>query len=511
VDLLDADSVARAIGTVRQASGHVDVLVHAAGIEASRSLANKSQQEFDAVFDVKATGFYHLLHAIGEMPLRASVVFSSVAARFGNAGQTDYSAANDFLCKASTGFRSTRPGTRGVAIDWTAWRDIGMAARGSFPLLLQQAGIELLPPDMGIPVVRQHLAEGWAPGEVVVAGRLGLMTAEADVTGGLDLEAVAARGASSSGPMLGRVVSMTVHDGLVIETTLDPADQPFLSDHRIDGVPVLPGAMGVEAFAELASLVLPEWRVAAVEDVRFLAACKFYKGAPRTLTLRATFRHERDAIVAACSLNGRRRVAGQAEDVETTYFTARVRMRRELKPAERLQAPRVGTAERVEAPDIYRIYFHGPAYRVLDHAWRVDGMVVGRMAGKLPANHVPRERPTVMAPRLIELAFQTAGIWDLGVNGRLSLPQAIDSVTSYVGSETPGQAAVAVVRPSSRGRVFDADVVDESGRVAVSIRGYHVVELPGAADETLLGPLRRAMSAVGSRASLAVANTVTAG
>ncbi|MCB0296858.1 MAG: KR domain-containing protein, partial [Calditrichaeota bacterium] len=58
------------------------------------------------------------------MPLGAAVVFSSIAGRFGNGGQTDYSSANDLLCKSISAFRRNRPDTRGIALDWTAWGGI---------------------------------------------------------------------------------------------------------------------------------------------------------------------------------------------------------------------------------------------------------------------------------------------------------------------------------------------------------------------------------------------------
>jgi hypothetical protein len=74
-------------------------------------------------------------------------VFSSIAGRFGNGGQTDYSAANDLLCKSVSAFRTHRPGTAGIAIDWTAWADIGMATRGSIPKMMALAGIDMLPPE----------------------------------------------------------------------------------------------------------------------------------------------------------------------------------------------------------------------------------------------------------------------------------------------------------------------------------------------------------------------------
>ena len=108
VNLADADGVAKVIEQVRQRSGRIDVLLHAAGLERSHFLPDKDPREFDLVFDVKSDGWFNLLHAIGDMPLGATVAFSSIAGRFGNGGQTDYSAANDLLCKSLRA--SARPG-----------------------------------------------------------------------------------------------------------------------------------------------------------------------------------------------------------------------------------------------------------------------------------------------------------------------------------------------------------------------------------------------------------------
>ena len=94
------------------------------------------------------------------MPLRATVAFSSIAGRFGNAGQTDYSAANDLLCKIASGFRTSRPATRSLAVDWTAWGEIGLATRGSIPKVMELAGIDMLPPAAGIPWIRRELLAG---------------------------------------------------------------------------------------------------------------------------------------------------------------------------------------------------------------------------------------------------------------------------------------------------------------------------------------------------------------
>src|ERR1019366_6545522 len=311
---------AAVIDGVRAMHGRIDVLMHAAGIEISHLLPDKAPQEFDLVFDVKSDGWFNLMSAIGDMPLGATVAFTSVAGRFGNGGQTDYSAANDMLCKLTSSFRSTRPATRGIAIDWTAWTGIGMATRGSIPKMMELAGIDMLGPDAGVPVVRRELTAGGTRGEVVIADRLGLMLDEWNETGGLDPSAVV------HGPMIGADVSMGIHSGLTVRTTLDPAEQGFWRDPAMDGTPLLPGVMGVEAFAELASLPLPGWSVAAVEDVQFDAPFKFYRAQPRTLILRATFREDGPDLIAECRLIGTRELRAVVEPQVKTHFRGHVRM-----------------------------------------------------------------------------------------------------------------------------------------------------------------------------------------
>ncbi len=496
VNLTDADGIAKVIDQVRERSGHIDVLLHAAGIERSHFLPDKDPREFDLVFDVKSDGWFNLLHSIGDMPLGATVAFSSVAARFGNGGQADYSSANDLLCKITSNFRRTRPATRGIAIDWTAWGGIGMATRGSIPKMMELAGIDMLTPEAGIPLIRRELTIGGTRGEIVVGQRLGALLNEWDPDGGLDTKAEASfeQGLPARGPMIGKVASMGLYSPLTIETTLDPKPQPFLHDHQIDGTPVLPGVMGIEAFAEAAVCLIPGWRVEAIEDVNFLAPFKFFRNAPRTLTIEAAIHPQGGALVGACRLLGRRQLPNQAESQVTTHFTARVRLT-ESAP-ELVTGPALGKPQGhiVEAAEIYRLYFHGPAYQVVGRAWWDGKRVVGLMANDLRNNHYPPELPTLVSPRWIELCFQTAGIWEMGTQGRMGLPQHIDRVSLL---SDPGQAEgplYAVVTPQPGAGSFDAEIVDAKGKRYLQLTGYRTVEAPNAVDGERLKALQAAIS-----------------
>ncbi len=496
VNLADAEAVAKVIAEVRQRSGHIDVLLHAAGLERSRFLPDKDAREFNLVFDVKADGWFNLLRAIGDMPLAATVAFSSVAGRFGNGGQTDYSAANDLLCKYTSSFRSARSQTRGIVIDWSAWGGIGMATRGSIPKMMEMAGIDMVPPEAGIPIIRRELTSGAFRGEVVIAGRLGIMLQEWDATGGLDVAALSAssEALAKQGPMIGHITGVGVYSGLTMETTLDPAVQPFLYDHRIDGTPVLPGVMGIEAFAEVALCLHPGWHIEAIDEVNFFAPFKFYKNEPRTVILQAIIHPSGGKLIADCRLIGRRTLPNSPEPQETTHFSARVRVGKHA-PAELTgPAPRLSAEGIVNAAQIYRIYFHGPAYQVVERAWWDGERIIGEMAPHLPENHQPAERPTLIGPRMIELCFQTAGLWQMAAQGRMGLPWKVEQVFTHGALQPNGNTLYALVTPHPEQGTFDAEVVDANGTRYLHLGGYRTVELPDNVDAEPLQAIQNILS-----------------
>jgi len=292
--------------------------------------------------------------------------------------------------------------------------------------------------------------------------------------------------------MTGRIDGMSAGGELRVLTELDPAKQPFLHHHRIDGTPVLPGVMGIEGFAEVAHVLAPGWHVAAIEDVELLAPFKFYRDEPRTLELRARVRDGGDGtLVADCRLVGRRAIAGTGEQ-ETLHFTGRARLAREA-PA----PPPAGDApgepgEGVGRDAVYKVYFHGPAYQVLHRVWRDDGHAVGTLEQDLPADHDPSEPDTEFVPRLIELCFQTAGVLELGTTGRMALPAHVNRVVRYAGADEPGRL-FATVGNRDDGEGVDAEVADATGRVRVRLEGYRTIALPGGVDEDALAPIRAAM------------------
>jgi len=170
-----------------------------------------------------------------------------------------------------------------------------------------------------------------------------------------------------------------------------------------------------------------------------------------------------------------------------------VRLARSPVSEERATLPPSTDGPTVGDADIYQVYFHGPAYRVLDTAWRDNGVVVGRMSAELPEDHAPSDVPLVTEPRLVELCFQTAGVWQIGTTGRMSLPQHIDRVKIVRSAKHAEGRLHAVVTPKDGGKSFDAYVADEAGNLYVVLDGYRTAELPEDVDPEKRKPLRAAM------------------
>jgi len=494
-DVTDAQAVLALVDEIRQAHGRLDVVIHAAGIERSRLLADKSMDEFAQIYDVKADGFFNLLKACETLPQppRAMVVYSSVAGRFGNAGQTDYSAANDLLSRLVASMQGGP--TKAIAIDWSAWAEVGMATRGSIPQIMQQAGIELLRPERAAPAVRREITACGSGGEVVIAGALGVLAQSRDPDGGVDWNQANARLAHDL-ILAGQATALDSSGVFTFERDLDP-QEPFLRDHAIDNTPLLPGVMGLEGFAEVACLAASrlggaEVDIRAIEGVQFKAPLKFYRQQPRRLRWRVQVRPQGDVLVADVRLESGRDLHGQHE--ETVHFEGRVHLQPAGHPIQSplAPAPTWNGAPMVDPATIYELYFHGPAFQVLAGVQAGDGRVVGRFNAALPAM-TTRPAATLIPPLLIELCLQTAGIWEIGQSGMMALPVAIERVVLHR-SEINGDALYAEMRPryaQDGALYFDGHVVDSAGNVYLELEGYRTAPLSRLDNKALLERVKK--------------------
>ncbi|MCK6519654.1 SDR family NAD(P)-dependent oxidoreductase, partial [Myxococcota bacterium] len=109
-DVNDPARLSLALAEVRRSLGPITGLVHGAGVIADKLIAEKTDDQFQRVFDTKVAGLNALLAATANDPLSMVCLFSSVAGRCGNAGQCDYAMANQTLNTVALAESRRRPG-----------------------------------------------------------------------------------------------------------------------------------------------------------------------------------------------------------------------------------------------------------------------------------------------------------------------------------------------------------------------------------------------------------------
>ena len=246
-DVLDHDALQAALSPCRPTA-----LVHAAGMLADGALGAVDAATGHAARDVKVRGWLHALDACGPT-LQRAVGIGSWAGRFGNRHQAHYAAANALLAELAL------HAPEGV-----------IASVGEFGPWLGTDMAETIP----APVRQAMRAEG-----VDFVGRdAGLDALVADLTGTGGIRVHGRRV-----PDTARALRVPVH----LSTTHDP----YLRDHAIDGLPILPLAAVTDLFGWAADRSVPF----EVRDVTLFAGVTVRE--PQDLVVhvqgdRASLRHQ---------------------------------------------------------------------------------------------------------------------------------------------------------------------------------------------------------------------------
>lgn len=175
-DMSVPGETAEALAAIVRRWGPVAGIVHAAGRRdrQRRSMLSKTPESTLAVLAPKVTGTRELLESDAVAADGFVVLFSSLSALDGQfaAGQYDYAAANAFLDQCARAERAR--GVNCTSIQWPQWHGTGMAAHERLPRPMAAADLRQLPPDAGLAVLDEVLADpGSAPAvvTVVVSGR----------------------------------------------------------------------------------------------------------------------------------------------------------------------------------------------------------------------------------------------------------------------------------------------------------------------------------------------------
>ncbi|WP_272143565.1 SDR family NAD(P)-dependent oxidoreductase [Stigmatella ashevillensis] len=169
-DMTDAASVRALLAGVRQQYGRIDGIVHGATIEESKSLPMKTPDIFVRTLNAKAHLWQLLAQETWKDDLQFFINFGSGSGRYGNKGQTDYSAANYLVARVGQVYGALRPEVRSVTIDWPVWVGAGIVENNADYLeRLRKLGVCVIDVAEGAYWFVGEILHGGHSGEVVIA------------------------------------------------------------------------------------------------------------------------------------------------------------------------------------------------------------------------------------------------------------------------------------------------------------------------------------------------------
>ena len=351
VDITDAIALRAKLSPVLKQLGKVTGMIHGAGSLADKRIEQKTEQDFDRVYGAKVQGLNNLFSCIPIDHLKYLVLFSSVAGFYGNAGQADYALANEILNKTALRIKQQYPNCHAVAINWGPWESgmVTPALKAAF----EQQGIAVLPIEAATQMLVNELSDRYQDTAQVVVG--------SPIPAPFTL-------------LESQLKTYRLHRQLTLN------DNPFLADHIIAGVPVLPFTGAMAWMANATEQIYPHYCASLCEDIKLLKGITFDDESANDYVLELTelSKDENEIIIAS-------KIYSRDHQGRTYYhFSSRNTLTRQQQQRPLLssvvssvaldssspQGDNTLALQRLTASDFYDVssygLFHGPSFQGLE-------------------------------------------------------------------------------------------------------------------------------------------------
>ncbi len=403
VDVVDAAAFGALIDDIYAKHRRLDAVVHGAGVTEDKFIADKTRESMMRVLRPKIEGALTLAAKLRPESLKFLFFFSSVSARYGNRGQCDYAAANEFLNKLAHTLNARWP-SRVASLNWGPWESSGGMVSPELAQQFAAAGITLISRPAGRRAFVDELLHGRKEDvEVIFGGPLQVQptpTAPEEP----DLALALLNGRSR--------VTRPSDRAIEVVRELDPSFDVYLVDHQLDGKPVMPMAMGLELVSEVASLLAPaDMRLCAIRDLKVLHGIRFDEG-PRTIHVTGLLNRVRSDVA---TVDLRVRTEG---DRSPACYTATAEFRAKAAAASPIEPLALvhGRPFPMSVEEAYEKWlFHGPLFAgIVELEGIGDNGIIARIAPSLPQRCLaesPAGTRWLVDPVALDSGLQLVILW----------------------------------------------------------------------------------------------------
>ena len=431
-DVNDPAELRRILDGVRRDLGPIVGVVHGAGVLADKRLEDLDDDQFVRVFGTKVLGAEALLAATSSDDVRFISLFSSVAARAGNPGQSAYAAANAAL-ESIAAREAARRGSDCVvhAFGWGPW-DGGMVD-ATLKSRFLDAGVGVIPLDEGARFFAEHAVSSVTPTSIVVTA-----------------------------PAAPRLRATRLDWDVCTESL------PALTDHQVRGRVVVPVVIVLDALLRAARGLMPHG-CPVVRDLQVLSGVTFEAGEHHPLTIGFE-------------------AAGSGYVVTLRDGDGRARYRAVLETAREASAvsvpPISGSPWPLTVAEAYTgPLFHGPRFAVIDSLDAMTDAGGTATVKGLAALGWP-DGAWAIDPAAVDGGLQLAIVWAAAHGRPLVLPQRVGSFVLHrpFGGDTALRCRLSA-HPVNDKRV-DYDIVFETmaGEPVAALGGVEFYAVGAAAD-----------------------------
>lgn len=457
VDVTDAVSLQEKITSVTARVGAITGIIHGAGNLADKRIENKTERDFDNVYNAKVTGLENLLRCVPVNQLQHLVLFSSVVGFYGNVGQADYALANEILNKTAHVLKQSHPSGHVVAINWGPWES-GMVT----PELKQafaERNIEVIPIDIGTQLLLEELnPANHNTVQVVIGSPL------------VPIPAI----------LNSKLQTYRVHRKMTV------AANPFLHDHVIAGRPVLPAACALAWITNTCEQIYPGYKCFSIANYKVLKGIVFDENLASGFILDLKEINKTDSEVEFEARISSKNLAGKIQ----YHFSAQVKLAQKLPSRPIYDSFNLTSDQKISANgSLYQqnvsSLFHGFCFQGIKAVLNISPKkfttqcflpdIGNERQGQFPVQ--------TLNPYIFDVQIQSLWIWTQYFYQEACLPSAIQYVeqfapipfeeTFYISGELKSKTESSVVANliihNQKGEVY-AHMVGAQGTILPGIR-----------------------------------------
>jgi acyl transferase domain-containing protein/acyl carrier protein len=443
VDVCDAQELGRTLDRVRTEWGPIAGVVHAAGVLADKKISEKTDEQFDRVFDTKVAGLRSLLAATADDPLKLLCVFSSISARCGNTGQADYAMANEVLAKVAESEHRRRPAMLVKSMAWGPWE--GGMVTPQLKRRFAELGVPMIPVAQGARMFADEMCSAQRDQVELVLG-----------------------GEPRSESLLADGEEAKVHE---LELRVRRETHAYLEGHAIGGTPVVPVVLAAEWLSRGARCFRPGLSLVALHDLKVLKGIRlnsFDNGGDR-FVIQGRQLQDSNGWMLLLELRG---------PGGTLHYSARAEM------AAQDRAPKNGLPDLpldvwVGEPLYRDLLFHRGAFEVIEEMHGISDHGVSAQVRGVKRAGWPGE-PWQTDVAALDGALQLAVLYGRRMLHHANLPTSIEELRSYGTLPSTGRIRASAYRRTVSNAAVTTDIVltDEQGQRLAELRGVQNHALP---------------------------------